>query len=217
MASDALLAGLGDVARARSVGFTTHVCASEAGAVDVGGERAVARLDRLGLVRPGTVAAHALFADASDRELLADRGMGAAHCAAATMLLGGTSSPLGALRDAGVAVGLGLDNATLNATADMGAEMRQALMFDRVAGTGHARATAHEIFAHATIDGARALGREVDLGSIEPGKRADLVLVEPGGSHLQPPRDPVLALVWQATRADIRLVLVDGEPVHDRR
>ena len=217
MASDALLAGLGDVARARSVGFTTHVCASEAGAVDVGGERAVARLDRLGLVRPGTVAAHALFADASDRELLADRGMGAAHCAAATMLLGGSSSPLGALRDAGVAVGLGLDNATLNATADMGAEMRQALMFDRVAGTGHARATAHEIFAHATIDGARALGREVDLGSIEPGKRADLVLVEPGGSHLQPPRDPVLALVWQATRADIRLVLVDGEPVHDRR
>ncbi len=99
----------------------------------------------------------------------------------------------------------------------MGAEMRQALMFDRVAGTGHARATAHEIFAHATIDGARALGREVDLGSIEPGKRADLVLVETGGSNLQPPRDPVLALVWQATRADIRLVLVDGEPVHDRR
>ncbi|MDZ8276763.1 amidohydrolase family protein [Microbacterium aquimaris] len=214
MAGDTLLTGIEALVRARGAGFTTHLCASEPGAVDVTGERAVARLERHGLLRRGTVGAHLVFADADDRVALARGGVGAAHCPAATMLLGGSSSPLGALRDAGIAIGLGLDNATLNATADMGAEVRQALMFDRVAGTGVVRATAHQVFAHATIDGARAIGREDTLGSLEPGKRADLVLVDTAGPHIGPMGDPLLTLVWQTTVADIRLVLVDGEPVH---
>lgn len=215
MATEELLSGMAEVVRAGATGFTTHVCASAPGAVDVSGERTVARLDRHRLLGRGTVGAHATFTDAADRSLLSDRGAGAAHCPAATMLLGGTTSPLGVLREAGVPVGLGFDNATLNATADMAAEMRQALMFDRVAGTGSARATARDVFAHATIDGARAIGRDDTLGSLEAGKRADLVVVELDTSAASGPvRDPMATLMWSTTVSDIRLVLVDGQPVY---
>lgn len=216
MASDELLAGLAALADRAGVGVTTHVCASAAGAVDVTGERAVARLARLGLLREGTLAAHLTHTDAADRGVLAASGAGAGHCATSTMLGGGGRSPLGELTAAGVPVGLGLDNATLNTTADMVAEMRHALMFDRAAGSGPARATAAALLAHATIEGARALGLADRIGSIEPGKRADLVLLDTSGSHWQPRRDPATAIVLQSRADDIRLVLVDGEPVHER-
>jgi len=216
MASDALLRGLAALADEHGVGVTTHVCASEPGAVDVTGERAVARLERLGILRAGMLAAHLIHTDDTDRALLAASGAGAGHCASSTMLGGGGRSPLGELVAAGVPVGLGLDNATLNATADMGAEMRHALMFDRAAGSGPVRATAADVLAHATIEGARALGRADRIGSIEPGKAADLVLLDTTGSHWEPRRDPATAIVLQARVDDIRLVLVGGEPVWER-
>lgn len=216
MASDELLAGMAVLSASAGRGFTTHLCASEAGAVDATGERAVRRLDRLGLLRAGVVAAHLTHTDAGDRELLAAAKVGAAHCATSTMLGGGSRSALGELRESGMPVGLGLDNATLNATADMAAEMRHALMFDRACGTGQSRPTPAEVLAHATIDGARALGMADRLGSLEPGKRADLVLVDMRGSQFEPRGDEVTALVFQARADDIRLVLVDGEPVYAR-
>ncbi|MFT4212253.1 MAG: amidohydrolase family protein [Microbacterium sp.] len=216
MASDRLLAGLAALTADAGSGFTTHLCASGPGAVDAAGERAVARLGRLGLLRPGSVGAHLTHTDAADRRMLAASGAGAVHCATATMLGGGGRSPLGELVAAGVPVGLGLDNATLNATADMGAEMRHVLMFDRACGTSSRRATAADALAHATIHGARALGMADRIGSLEPGKRADLVLVDTAGSHFDPRRDPATALVLQARVDDIRLVLVDGAPVYAR-
>ena len=148
--------------------------------------------------------------------MLAAHGVGAAHCACSTMFGGGRHSALGELREAGVTVGLGLDNATLNTPADMVGEMRHALAFDRSAGSGRIRATARDALAMATIDGARALGLGDLVGSIERGKRADLVLLDTSGSHWQPPRDPHVAVVLQSRSDDIRLVLVDGEPVSER-
>jgi cytosine/adenosine deaminase-related metal-dependent hydrolase len=216
MATDALLRGLGDLAGAHGSGFTTHLCASEAGAVDVTGERAVSRLDRLGLLRAGTVGAHLTHTDAGDRRILRDNRVGAGHCATSTMLGGGGRSPLGELVEAGMAVGLGLDNATLNTTADMVAEMRHALMFDRACGSGTVRTTAAEVLSHATIEGARALGMQDRIGSLEVGKRADLVVLDTTGSHWMPRRDPATAIVMQSRADDIRLVLVDGEPVYRR-
>lgn len=216
MATDALLRGLAELADRARTGITTHLCASEPGAVDVTGERAVARLARLGMLRAGTVAAHLTHTDAADRRILAASGVGAGHCASSTMFGGGGRSPLGELVAAGVAVGLGLDNATLNTTADMVGEMRHAVMFDRAAGSGPVRATAADLFAHATIEGARALGMAGRIGSIELGKRADLVLLDTAGSHWEPRRDPATAVVLQSRADDIRAVWVDGEPVYAR-
>jgi 5-methylthioadenosine/S-adenosylhomocysteine deaminase len=217
MASDRLLAALATA----GPGFTTHLCASEPGAAgvpDADGrpERAVARLLRLGVFDRRTVGAHLTSTDAAERAALAAHGVGAAHCACSTMFGGGRHSALGELREAGVTVGLGLDNATLNTPADMVAEMRHALAFDRSAGSGSIRATARDALAMATIDGARTLGLGDRVGSIERGKRADLVLLDTSASHWQPPRDPHVAVVLQSRIDDIRLVLVDGEPVYER-
>lgn len=211
MATDALIVGLRTLAASSGRGFTTHLCASEAGAVDASGERSITRLEALGAFDVATLGAHMTFTDADDRAVLGRAGVAAAHCATATMLGGGSHSALGELADAGLTVGLGLDNATLNATADMGAEMRHALMFDRSRGSGHRPRTTDQVFAHATIEGARAVGMSDQIGSLEVGKRADLVLVDTSGSHWHSPRDPVHGLVWQARADDIRRVWVDGE------
>ncbi|GAA1700315.1 5'-deoxyadenosine deaminase [Microbacterium sediminicola] len=213
MATDALLAGLVDLG---APGFTTHVCASEPGAVDVSGERAIERLDRLGVLRQGSVAAHLTFTDGADRAALAASGCGGAHCATATMWGGGSRSSFGELVDAGIPMGLGLDNATLNTPADMVAEMRAAMLFDRSMGSGPVRAAAADLLAHATIEGARALGLDDAIGSLEVGKRADLVLVDTSGTHWLPHRDPATALVLQSRQDDIRRVWVEGEAVFAR-
>ncbi len=217
MATDELLRALS----AAGPGFTTHLCASDAGAAgihDASGrpERAVARLARLGVLERRTVGAHLTSTEPAEREVLAAHGVGAAHCACSTMFGGGRHSALGELREAGVTVGLGLDNATLNTPADMVAEMRHALAFDRSAGSGRIRATARDALALATIEAARALGVADRVGSIEPGKRADLGLVDTAGSHWHPARDPHVGVVLQSRSDDIRLVLVDGQPVYAR-
>jgi cytosine/adenosine deaminase-related metal-dependent hydrolase len=215
MASDALLGGL---AALDAAGFTTHLCASDAGAAGILGpdgrpERAVARLQRLGVLSPRLVGAHLSAADDDDRSRLASAGCGGVHCAASSMFSGSPRSALGELRESGVVVGLGLDNRSLNTPADMVAEMRHALAFDRVAGTGVRRVTASDLLAHATIDAARVLGMADAVGSLEPGKRADLVL---RGAPDGPGMAPAVHIVLASRPDDVRLVLVDGDPVFTR-
>ncbi|UIN30042.1 amidohydrolase family protein [Microbacterium binotii] len=215
MASDALLVGLGAL---DAPGMTTHLCASEAGAAGIPvhagrPERAVARLQRLGLLGPSLVGAHLSATDPDDRELLAAHGCGGVHCAASSMYSGAHRSALGELRESGIVVGLGLDNRSLNTPADMVAEMRHALAFDRAAGTGAGRVTAAELLAHATIDAARVLGMSDVIGSLEPGKRADLVVRAASGG---PAMSPEARIVLASRADDVRLVLVDGEAVFAR-
>jgi cytosine/adenosine deaminase-related metal-dependent hydrolase len=133
------------------------------------------------------------------------------------MLAGSDRSPVGELRTAGITVGLGLDNATLNFGADMVGEMRSALQFDRVAPTGELRLAAADVLAMATIDAARALGLESEIGSIESGKRADLVILDTTGNHWLPRRPADLGIVLQSRIDDIREVLVGGDPVFTTR
>ncbi|MDY0830178.1 amidohydrolase family protein [Microbacterium sp. BG28] len=215
MASDALLVGLGAL---DAPGITTHLCASDAGAAGIGGpdggaERAVARLERLGVLSPRLVGAHLSATDADDRRRLASHGCGGVHCAASSMYAGSGRSALGELRESGIGIGLGLDNRSLNTPADMIAEMRHALAFDRAAGTGTERVTVSDLLAHATIDAARVLGMAGVIGSLEPGKRADLVVRSASGG----PEMSAEARIVLASRADdVQLVLVDGEAVFAR-
>lgn len=215
MASDELLSGLAGL---DAPGVTTHLCASDAGAAgilgpDGRGERAVARLERLGVLSPRLVGAHLSATDADDRERLASHGCGGAHCAASSMYAGSGRSALGELRESGIGIGLGLDNRSLNTPADMVAEMRHALAFDRAVGTGARRVTASDLLAHATIDAARVVGMAELVGSLEPGKRADLVLRAASDSRSMPPEAQI---VLASRPDDVQLVLVDGEPVFTR-
>lgn len=215
MASDALLTGLSAIAATTDAGFTTHLNASPASAAGDGSERAVERLERLGVLGASRVlAAHTASTTPDERELLAWRNVGVGHCATSSMFAGAGRSAAGELRSVGIAVGLGLDNATLNVPANMVGEMRSALQFDRVVPSGSQRLSVQDLLAMATIEGARALGLDARIGSLEIGKQADLVVLDTAGSHWLPRRTADVGIVLQSRADDIRLVLVSGEPVY---
>lgn len=213
MATDELLAFFAEATAAPRRGFATHLCASEASAAGTDGVRAVDRLAAHGLLDGRALGAHLSEASPGDLATLAAHGVGAAHCPSASMLGGARASAAARLVEAGIATGLGFDNASLGTTSDMVEEQRRALLFDGAAGTGARRLGAADVFRMATIDGARAIGRADELGSIEPGKLADLVVVDTAGAHWAPASSPVEGIVWRQRADDIVHVLVAGEPV----
>jgi len=114
------------------------------------------------------------------------------------------------LRAGGVSVSLGADGAPCNNNLDMFTEMRTAALIQKVR-RGPLALPAQEVLRMATIDGARALGLESEIGSIEPGKKADLVVLERDPLHSFPSPDPVAAIVYAYRASDVYAVLVDGE------
>ena len=177
------------------------------------GERPLARLHRLGLVGPQLIAVHAVHLDAGEIALLALHGASVAHCPASNLKLASGIAPVAALLDAGVNVGIGTDGAASNNRLDMFAEMRLAALLAKGASGRAAALPAHAALHAATLAGARALGQEQRIGSITPGKCADLVAVNLGTLGLMPVYDPVSHLVYAAGRSDVSDVWVGGKHV----
>ena len=138
-------------------------------------------------------------------------GTGVAHCPNSNARLGAGIAPVAGLLGAGVAVGLGVDGAASNEDGGLASEMRAALQFARLVG-GPQALTARQALARATIDGARCLGRDDELGSLEVGKLADVALWRLDGLEGAGIEDPVAALVLGATQA-VELLLVGGRPI----
>ncbi len=174
-----------------------------------------AYLDGLGVLDERTVAAHAVFLDRDDILRLRDRGTHVAHCPKSNAKLGDGVAPVPACLSAGVSVALGTDSMVSNNTLDMLEEMRFAALIHRGVHRDPAVLTARRMFEMATIGGARALGLADEIGSLRPGKKADLALLA-----LVPPlgltEETVLSeLVFHATVDAVRTVLVDGRLVVD--
>jgi len=167
----------------------------------------VARLAAGGALRRGLVAAHCVQLDPEDPALLADRGVAVAHCPTSNAYLRCGRAPLHELIAAGVAVGLGTDSPASGGLYDLRAEARACALVQAAAPGGPP--SPEELLRMVTIGGARALGLEALVGSIEPGKRADLVVVRPAAGA--EPGDPVLAALDPA--ASLEAALVDGEPL----
>ncbi len=177
------------------------------------GQRPLPRLRGLGLLGPNLIAVHAVHLEPEEIRLLAGHGCHVAHCPTSNLKLASGIAPVAALLEAGVNVGLGSDGAASNNRLDLFAEMRLAALLAKAA-TGRAEALpAGEALRMATLNGARALGLEQDLGSLAPGKRADVVAVDLGGIAIQPCYDPVSHLVYSAGREQVSHVWVAGEPV----
>lgn len=212
-----LLEGARDLARGRNLLLHTHAAehADEARAVaERFGRGNVAALADLGLTGPRSVFAHCVQIDDGDRALLARTRTAVAHCPSANLKLSSGIANVRALREAGVTVGLGADGAACNNGLDAWTEMRLAGLVSRVVSPG---LSARDVLAMATIDGARALGLGRAIGSIEIGKRADLIVVEAGLGG-EPCDDPWSRLVWSGRAADVRDVVIDGNvAVRDRR
>jgi 5-methylthioadenosine/S-adenosylhomocysteine deaminase len=179
------------------------------------GVRPLARLQALGLVDASLIAVHAVHLTGHEIALLAEKGCHVAHCPSSNLkLASGVASPARLLQN-GVNVALGTDGAASNNRLDMFAEMRLAALLAKGAGGDPTLLPAHAALEMATIRAARALGLEDRIGSLAPGKRADMAAVHLEAPELQPCYDPLSHLVYAAGREHVTHVWVDGERVVD--
>ncbi len=210
--SDALLGG---VAERLSSGARVHTHASEnvdeIAAVQARfGRPNVEALGALGLLSERTTVAHAIHVSPSEISILADTKTSVAHCPSSNLKLGSGVARVPELLRAGVTVGLGADGAPCNNNLDLWREMKLAGLLPRIA---HAPGvlSAMDVLEMATLGGARALGLADRIGSLEAGKRADVIIVDLMKPHLQPVgAEVVTALVYAAQASDVRSVYVDG-------
>jgi 5-methylthioadenosine/S-adenosylhomocysteine deaminase len=175
-----------------------------------GGHSNLEYLAATGLATPRLCVAHCVWVTEREQALLADRDVKVMHCPGSNLKLGSGIAPVSDMRARGISVSLGADGAACNNRLDMFEEMRLAAALQAVRHAPGAL-TARDALTMATREGARALGMEDELGSVEPGKRADLIVIERDRPHLAPDRDPWSTLAYAARGTDVRLTMVDGE------
>jgi 5-methylthioadenosine/S-adenosylhomocysteine deaminase len=175
-------------------------------------------LESIGFWGERTLAAHAVHVTPEDVAILARRKIGVSHNPESNMKLASGTAPVLGMQRAGVTVGLGTDGAASNNDLDMFEAMRQAAFLHKLT-SGDPRALPADLAIRmATIDGARALGMADRLGSLEPGKRADLIVVSMRSARQTPLYDPLSHLVYATRGDDVRDVVVNGRIVmRDRR
>ena len=169
------------------------------------------RLHRLGVTGPGFIAIHAVDVDPADIDLLATQHCHVVHCPASNLKLANGIAPIAALKRAGVNVALGSDGPASNNRLDVFAEARLASLIAKVAGNDATALPAADVLRMATLGGATALGMENDLGSLEPGKQADVIAVDLGGVSHAPCYDPQSHLVHVTGRDQVSDVWIAGE------
>jgi len=177
------------------------------------GHDEIAYLDSVGIAGRHTALAHCVWADGDAIGRLARAGTNVVHCPSSNLKLGSGIAPIPEMLAAGCHVALGADGAPCNNRLDGFEEMRLAALIQKPR-LGPEALPAARVLELATLGGARALGLESEIGSIESGKRADLIAVDLAGPHAQPDgADLVSRLVYSARAADVRHVVVDGRIV----
>lgn len=208
--TDELLAGLGAVARDHAVPVHVHLLETAMQARHPDGVR---RLQDHGLLGPATGLAHAVHLGADDRARIAAAGAAVVHDPLCNLLLGSGRPDLPAMLDAGIRVGLGTDGWSTGGAQDLVGQARVALGLPRP-GLPEARWPAPaDAWRAMTSGSAAAVGLPGELGAIEPGRRADLLVVDPVRAGWLAGEDPVLQVVWQGFGLGLRHVLVDGRDV----
>jgi 5-methylthioadenosine/S-adenosylhomocysteine deaminase len=167
-------------------------------------------LESLNFWGPRTLAAHGVWLSAADIAILAKRKVGLSHNPESNMKLASGTAKVPALRRAGVPVGLGTDGAASNNDLDMFEAMRQAAFLHKLTTNDPRTLPAKAVLAMGTIEGARALCMHDQIGSLEAGKRADLIVVSTAGARQTPLYDPVSHLVYVARGADVTTTIVNG-------
>jgi 5-methylthioadenosine/S-adenosylhomocysteine deaminase len=179
------------------------------------GKRPLERLDQLNLLNPNLIAVHMTELDEFEIERIAEAGVNVAHCPESNLKLASGFCPVAALLDKGVNLCLGTDGAASNNDLDMLGEMRTAALLAKGYGANASACNARQAIEMATINGARALGMADRIGSIEPGKLADLVAIDLSAPNTQPVYDPAAQIVYAANSRQVSHVWIDGEPQLD--
>jgi len=211
--SPELMRATGDLARLRGVRLHTHLAETrdeDAYCLAHFGKRPLDLLEEVGWLGPDTWLAHGIFFNAGEVKRLGRAGTGIAHCPSSNMRLGSGIAPVPALRRAGCPVGLGVDGSASNDSSHMLAEVRQALLLQRVR-NGASALSVMDALRMATVEGARCLGRD-DIGTLEAGKRADIALFDLRAAAYSGAGDPVAALLLCAP-TQVDTLVVEGRVV----
>jgi 5-methylthioadenosine/S-adenosylhomocysteine deaminase len=171
----------------------------------------VSYLDNLGFLGPGVIAAHGVWVNDADIAVLKARGVGVSHNPESNMKLASGTAPVTAYLRAGVALGLGTDGAASNNDLDMFEAMRVASLLHKLQTMDPRVVTARTALEMGTIGGARALGMEKQIGSLERGKRADLIVVNARNAAHTPMYDPLSHLVYVTNGGDVQTTIVNGK------
>jgi 5-methylthioadenosine/S-adenosylhomocysteine deaminase len=181
------------------------------------GTTPVRHLAARSLLGPSLVAAHCVRVDDEEIAILAENGVGVVHCPESNLKLASGVAPVAKMLAARLRLGLGTDGAASNNDLDMVGEMGSAARLHKVAGLDPTAAPARAVLRMATIGGAEALHMEERIGSLEAGKRADLIVVDLSGPNALPLFDPASHLVYSAHSDAVQTVVVDGEVLMERR
>src|SRR5437867_3926803 len=215
-----LLSEVSELARKHQVMIHTHASENKSECEIVereSGLRNVAYLDSLGISGAHVVLAHCIHLDDAEMGTLARTRTNVAHCPSSNLKLGSGIARVSEMLTLGISVSLGADGAACNNRLDMFTEMRTAALLQKAL-HGPEVLPAARALRMATIDGARALGLENEIGSIEVGKCADVIVVDLNGSHSIPAADAISALVYSASASDVRASIIDGNVVmRDRK
>lgn len=181
------------------------------------GVRMVDYLDSLGVLTPETIAAHGVWLTKSEVRKLAERGVKVAHCPVSNLKLAdGGVAPLPEMMEAGVTVGLGTDGASSNNSLDMFETMKFAALLHKHSRWDPTLVPAQKALDFATIEGAQTLGIEAEIGSIERGKKADLILVDlasPSTTPLHGKKGLISNIVYSARSLQVSSTIVEGRPL----
>ena len=206
-----LLEAVGDITKRMDLLVHTHSnenAAERALIEGVTGQAPTAYLDSVGLVNERSVIAHGVNLDEREMAILAERGAAITHCPSSNLKLGSGIADVRALRQRGITVGIGADGAACNNRLDGFDELRlAALLAASVHGPG--ALTAGDVLAMGTRDGARAMHLEAEIGTLEVGKKADIVVLDPG-RLAGPGGDPATRIVYGGGSRAVRDVIVDG-------
>ena len=176
-------------------------------------------LEKIGVLGPDVVAAHCIFVDAADQKTLAQRQAGCVHNPSSNMMIASGVSPVPDMRDAGIAVGLGTDGpAGSNNDLDLMEEMDLAAKLAKITRMNPLALNAKAVVEMATIDGARALHMEKEIGSLEKGKKADVILISLDEPNAVPMYDIYAQLAYALKGSDVETVVIGGRVVmRDRK
>lgn len=202
------------------VGLNIHLAESNDEAdiiMDRYGKSPVEYMDSIGLLNDRTLAVHCVHLSDSDIETLSRRKVSVAHNPQSNMKLGSGISPVAKMVAAGVNVGIGTDGTCSNNDLDMWEEMRSAAFLQKVSTGDPCVLPAYEVLKMATVNGAKAIGRGDDLGTIAEGRTADIILIDIEKPHLYPRNDMVANLVYCAKSSDVDTVIIDGKIVVSNR
>ena len=210
-----MLERVGGLARERGVMVHTHASENRDEIEIVEREtglRNIEYLNEVGLTGSHVLLAHCVHLNESEMETLSRTGTHVAHCPSSNLKLGSGLSPVAEMARRGISVSLGADGAPCNNRLDMFTEMRTAALIQKAL-LGPESLPALQVLRMATIDGARAMGLDREIGSIEVAKRADLTLLDLDKLHTTPHPDPVSTIVYAAEASDVDTVLIDGRVV----